>query len=80
MAIIMLCYARSGGTLLNKCLGSLSDTIILSEVNPVGSGSGKNKESLNSVYEQAKYWYNIELKNHDFKNAIIELDEYCNSP
>ena len=78
MAIIMLCYARSGGTLLNKCLGSLPNTIVLSEVNPIGGGIGKDKEnSFVTVYEQAKNWYNIELKNRDFKNAVFELEEYC---
>jgi hypothetical protein len=42
-AIIMLCYVRSRGTVFNQCLGSLPNTIVLSEVNPQGnSRGGKN--------------------------------------
>jgi hypothetical protein len=76
-AIIMLCYARSGGTVLNQCLGSLPNVIILSEVNPQGSGSGRGKISYKTVREQAKNWYQIDLKSDEFAEGILELESIC---
>src|SRR5436309_1024611 len=32
--VVMLCYARSGGTVLNKCLGVLPNVFVASEVHP----------------------------------------------
>jgi hypothetical protein len=78
MAVLMICYARSGGTLLNKCLGSLPSTVVLSEVNPLGGGWGESMDlSFDSVYEQAKNWYGISLEAKDFSGCIVELDRYC---
>ena len=73
----MLCFARSGGTLLNQCLGSLPNVVILSEVNPLGSGSGKDPNVCRTVKEQAATWYGIELKSNDFLGGILELEEIC---
>ena len=54
---LMICYARSGGTLFNKCVGSMNDIIMLSEVNPLGGGWGKRREnSYTTPAEQAKKW------------------------
>ena len=72
----MLCYARSGGTLLNRCLGSLPNTVILSEVNPLGGGSGASVEA-GSPYEQALRWYGINLSSRDFSASILELSDVC---
>lgn len=74
--LIMLCSARSGGTLLNQCLGKMPNTVILSEVNPIGSGGGALIKA-SSPYEQALRWYGIELKSKDFTGSIIELIEVC---
>lgn len=74
----MICFARSGGTILNKALACLPNTIMLSEVNPLGGGWGEaGANSYTTVYEQALHWYNIKLKNKKFKEAIIELNEFC---
>ena len=76
--ILMICFARSGGTILNKCLGSLPNVVMLSEVNPVGGGWGK--EGLNSfttVKAQAKNWYQIDLNSDDFVESILELEQKC---
>lgn len=73
----MLCFARSGGTVLNQCLGCLPNVLILSEVNPLGGGSGKGNVSYQSVKEQAKNWYNIELKSDYFVDNILELETIC---
>lgn len=76
--VIMICFARSGGTILNKCLASLPNTVVMSEVNPINDGSIKAvHESPITVYNQALIWYRIKLKNKDFKGSIFELNEYC---
>jgi hypothetical protein len=75
--VVMLCFARSGGTVLNQCLGCLPNVLILSEVNPLGGGSGKGNVSYQSVKEQAKNWYNIELKSDNFVHNILELEKIC---
>lgn len=75
--IVMFCFARSGGTLLNRCLGSLPSTVILSEVNPIGSGSGKDPSACRTVKEQALHWYGIKIKSDDFVEGILELEKVC---
>lgn len=75
---VMIAFARSGGTVLNQCLGSLPDVVIMSEVNPLGGGWGKKQEySLTSVQEQAKYWYQIELGSKGFVDSVLELEQIC---
>lgn len=73
----MICFARSGGTVLNQCLGCLPNTLILSEVNPLGGGSGKEEISCNTVKSQASYWYNIDLESDDFAESLLELEKIC---
>jgi len=74
----MLNYARSGGTLLNKCLASLPNVVMLSEVNPLGCGSGSNQENpTNSIKSQAKEWYNIDVYSESFKDQINEIYNFC---
>ena len=34
---VYYCFARSGGTLINRCLGCIPGNLVLSEVNPMGS-------------------------------------------
>ena len=74
---VMICYARSGGTVLNQCLGSLPHIVVLSEVNPLGGGSGKGPVSYRTVKSQASQWYGIEIKSDDFAEGILELHEIC---
>lgn len=76
--VVMIAFARSGGTVLNQCLGSLPDVVIMSEVNPLGGGWGeKGPESLTSIKEQAKHWYQIELKSTSYVDSVIELEQIC---
>lgn len=44
-------FARSGGTLLNRCLGCMPKNLVLSEVNPHGA--------VISLEEQAKDWLHL---------------------
>ncbi len=73
--IVMLSYARSGGTLLNRCMGSIPNTLVLSEINT----EAICPNSCRTIKEQAKKWYNINLKSKTFLANIKELYKYCNS-
>ena len=75
---LLLNYGRSGGTLINQCLGALPNTIVLSEVNHVGGGWGEKKDlSPTTVWDQAAEWQDIEIKSRNFVDATIEMAEYC---
>lgn len=68
---IMFCMPRSGGSLLNRSLGMLPNSVVLSEVFPsVNTGE-------HSVKYQARQWYDIELDGVEFVECVIELYEYC---
>jgi hypothetical protein len=71
--VIMLSYARSGGTLLNRCIASLPNTLVLSEINV----EALCPSSCNTIKEQAKKWYNLELKSEGFIENIEEIYKYC---
>lgn len=71
--IIMLAYARSGGTLLNRCIAKMPNIIMLSEVNV----EALCPSSCNTIKEQAMKWYHINLKTEGFINNVKELYGYC---
>ena len=48
---VYYCFARSGGTLINRCLGCVSGNLVLSEVNPMGS--------IATVESQARDWLGL---------------------
>ena len=75
----MISFGRSGGTVLNQCLGCLPHVIILSEVNPLGGGSGKDEVSYSTVKSQALNWYGINLKSDDFTENLLELERFCSN-
>ncbi len=74
---LMTCYARSGGTLLNRCIGRLPGVVILSELHPLGGGTGKDGLAFRTVSQQARHWYGITLKHEGFVDAICELHDHC---
>lgn len=72
--VLLLCYARSGGTIFNKVLASIKDNIVLSEVNPLGGGSGIDIDnSCDSIKKQALDWYGISLKSDSFNENVKEI-------
>ena len=74
--VVMICYARSGGNLLNKCIGSLPNVVMLSEVNPISDSCdccGQGKQ----IRCQAKEWYGVDLDSNSFSEKILELEGYC---
>jgi hypothetical protein len=72
---LMICYARSGGTLLNRCLGSLPGVLMLSEVNPQRRESPDNP--LKAVQAQARDWYGYALKSGTYAEGVMELARKC---
>ena len=59
-------FARSGGTLINRCLSSIPGNLVLSEVNPLGA--------LVSLDIQANRWLNLLL---DEEKPTFETLNYC---
>lgn len=71
----MICYARSCGTLLNRCLSSNTGLVVLSEVNPGGSGSGR-QGSPRTPKAQAEDWYNIVIPDGlGFKESVVAIND-----
>ncbi len=75
--VVMICFASSGGTLLNQCLGCLPNVVILSEVNPLGGGRGRGPVWFDTVKDQAREWYQIDLKSDNFAEGVQELEQIC---
>lgn len=76
--IVMICFARSGGTILNQCLGGLPNVVMMSEVNPLGGGWGKEEaDSYTTVKAQALNWYQINLNSDNFVESVLELENKC---
>lgn len=68
---ILLNYARSGATVFSKILASQPNVILLSEVNPVHN-------AVSSPAQQAKNWYNIQIKDSlSWELQILEIYKYC---
>lgn len=72
--VLMMSYARTGGTVLNRCLASLPKTMMFSEV----SVEAICPSSCSTLKEQAKKWYGLDLKSEDFMKNLNELYAYCN--
>ncbi len=58
---IYFAYARSGGTLLNRCLASISENFVLSEVNP--------HASVTPIEIQARDWLRLVSQENYFEFA-----------
>lgn len=73
--IVMICFARSGGTILNKCLGSLPNVLMITETSPLISDSNGGDVGIGTIKGQAKKYYQIDLKSNDFGEAALELSQ-----
>jgi hypothetical protein len=71
---LLINYARSGGTLLNRMFGAYPNTIVLSEVNAKGCAYNPEGLPMPTVKDQIRNYYNIEIQNTDFAKAIHELN------
>lgn len=75
-ATLLMCYARSGGTLISRLLGNLDDVILLSEVHPLCEED--HQKQMQHVSWQAREWYGIELKSDNYFDRLYELSDWCN--
>ena len=71
--ILMLCYARSGGTLLNRCFSCLPQTTVFSEINPEAICPTK----IPTLIDQSKYWYNLDINKSSFIDEIEQIKKFC---
>ena len=69
-------FARSGGTLLNKCLGCDANNIVLSEINPAGFCLG--------IADQANKWFGLisdaeldSFRRLSYVEQIAHLTQIC---
>lgn len=69
MNALVINYSRSGGTLLSRVLGCLSDVVLVSEVNPNGNADG-------NISSQMKEWHNVNITDSDFEMMAKELIAY----
>tara|TARA_Y100000389_G_C17440660_1_gene508360 strand:- start:911 stop:1768 length:858 start_codon:yes stop_codon:yes gene_type:complete len=70
---LILCYARSGGTLLNKYLANLRDIVVLSEGHPIHNKKG----GIFSIKNQVKKWYGINISSENYIDQINEIKTWC---
>ena len=75
--VMMICFARSGGTILNQCLGSLPGVRMPSEVHPLLGNRSKGTKPQRTIKHQAKNWYQIDLQSDGFVENALELEEIC---
>lgn len=77
--VIIINFSRSGGTLLSRIIGSSSDVIFASEINP-NLGINTNNittDSCDALKDQMIEWYGIQLKGNCFKEVVVNLEKYC---
>ena len=70
--VVMIGYARSGGTLLARCLASLPGVMMFSEVNPRRRPRAGGRPY--TLQDQARAWHGLELASSDFAGAVEELE------
>lgn len=80
--VLLYNYARSGGTLFSRCLGSLPDTMIVSEVHPaieeyikLEGRCGDTDEHSTQI--QAKKWFDLDLEPYEFGENIQKISDSC---
>lgn len=75
MVYVMLTYASTGATVVNQCLAGSKKVVFLSELNPLGGGTGsKGTSSPRTVKSQLKEWYGIEVDSDEFCKGIQEAE------
>ena len=70
---LIFCYARSGGTLLNKHLIKYDELVVLSEAHPIHHEKG----GIHSIKEQLREWYGIKTKSNNYLEIILEAKKWC---
>jgi hypothetical protein len=71
----IFCYARSGGTFLNRFLKNIPNVVILSEAHPIHTAM--RRKGTVTIANQAKQWYGIEIKSLNYVDQLVEIKEWC---
>ena len=73
--VLMLCYARSGGTLLTKVLNSNKKINVFSEINNICSINSKGSLSKieSALLSQARDWFNIEPAGKNYLEILSSI-------
>lgn len=64
---LLICYSRSGGTLLSRCLQAMGKTFVASEVHPIYNAH----KTLSSQASQL----NVDLSHINYVDQVIELQQ-----
>lgn len=77
--ILMICFARSGGTLLSRILKTNTDNIILSEIGTKLGISSQNDvlSSSLAIKDQLSNWYKISVNGNNTSEIIKNLNDFC---
>lgn len=70
---LIFCYARSGGTLLNRFLVAQKNVVVLSEAHPIHN----NKGGLYSIRGQMEKWYGVNISETTYEEEIKEVKQWC---
>ena len=78
---VIINFGRSGGTLLNRILGTFPEVVICSEINPLLGATPDHKaiEPQLALKYQMKSWYDIDLEGGSFRESIQHLAQYCHN-
>lgn len=77
--VLMICFSRSGGTLLSRILGSDENIILISEINSkIGVTPDHKAVSPELALKmQMEKWHGVSLRGETFNDAFNDLLEYC---
>lgn len=74
--IVILNFARSGGTILAQLLNTFNDAWILSEINPQAGVASANDAVVKpelAIAQQAANWYGVQINKGGFLESIEDL-------
>ncbi len=77
--VVIINFARSGGTLLARVLGMLPNVILASEINPL-LGVSPAHQAINpaeALKQQMREWYSITLCGDSFLEVVSNLTQHC---
>lgn len=77
--LLMICFPRSGGTLLARVLGTAENVIMASEINTAIGATPDHQAALPEVAlkQQMAKWYGIDLAASSLEGVVTELIEHC---
>lgn len=77
--LVVLNYARSGGTVLSQALQSSHDTVLFSEISHLVGVTPDHKAAppVDAIKMQALKWYGLDLSSTTFVDVLLEASLSC---